>query len=125
MILGIGIDTVDITKMDTYIKKLGHNFLRRTFTDKENISAENHSNSSEYYATRFAVKEAVFKALAHLTKSKTFDMRIVETLNREDGSPYVNQSQQLLSLMQEIQATKIHVSITTENNYATAFVIIE
>ena len=80
MILGIGIDTVKTSRM---AKSLSiPSFLTSTFTPAE--IANEHGNREEYYATRFACKEAVFKALG--TK---MDWRQVETLNKEDGSPYV------------------------------------
>ena len=79
MILGIGIDTVEISRM---AKSLSiPSFLTSTFTPGE--IANEHGNREEYYATRFACKEAVFKALGI-----KMDWRQVETLNREDGSPY-------------------------------------
>lgn len=109
MILGIGIDTVEISRM---VKSLAiPSFLTLTFTSAE--IANEHGNREEYYATRFACKEAVFKALGI-----QMDWRQVETLNREDGSPYV-------VMREEYGNVRIHISITTEAGLATAFCVVE
>ena len=109
MIKGIGIDTVQISRM---AKSLSiPSFLTSTFTPGE--IANEHGNREEYYATRFACKEAVFKALGI-----KMDWRKVETLNREDGSPYV-------VMRDEYGDVRIHISITTEAGLATAFCVVE
>jgi len=89
MIRGIGVDTVNITEIARCIKRDGSYtaFIKRTFTKNEVLAAEKYAIPAEYYSTRFATKEAVFKAIAHLLPEKTFDLRIVETLSNEDGSP--------------------------------------
>lgn len=123
MIKGIGIDMVDIRDIKKYLKNPV--FAKHTFTVSEQQEAMKRSNLEEYYATRFASKEAVFKAIANLTEEKGFDLRMVETLNREDGSPYIVMNKKLTNIMRKINVTQLHISITTETNYATAFVIAE
>lgn len=109
MIVGIGIDTVEISRMTQSLAI--PSFLISTFTPDE--IANEHGNREEYYATRFACKEAVYKALGI-----QFDWRIVETLNRDDGSPYI-------VMREEYGNVKIHISITTEGGLATAFCVVE
>ena len=109
MILGIGIDTVETNRMTKSLSI--PSFLTSTFTQAE--IANEHGNREEYYATRFACKEAVFKALGI-----KMDWRKVETLNREDGSSYV-------VMRDEYGDVIIHISITTEAGLATAFCVVE
>jgi len=125
MIRGIGIDMVCISEMERLLSLETSKgaFERRTFTKAEQEAASERHNKTEYYATRFASKEAVTKAIAPLCKNTGYDLRIVETLNREDGSPYINITEPLLSILGDIQVDTLHVSITTEGDYATAFVI--
>ena len=122
MIKGIGIDTVDMQKMNQYITN--SSFVSHTFTKTEIEQANQKVNVAEYYATRFAAKEAVFKALAHLTVKKAFDFRLIETLNHKDGSPYIHITDELSKIMQEAGVTQIHLSLTHETQYASAFVIV-
>jgi len=126
MIRGIGVDTVRIQELARLIAaSRSGSFLRRTFSERELAASQKTACQAEYLATRFAAKEAVFKALAHLTQKQWFDLRIVETLNNPDGSPYVNVSQTLQAVLAEAKADTLHISITTEGDYATAFVIAE
>lgn len=123
MIKGIGVDLVDIRMVETYLKN--PTFAAHTFTISEQREAAKRSNAAEYLATRFAAKEAVFKAIAHLLPEKGFDFRIVETLNREDGSPEITRSETLCALLDPAGVKNLHISITTETDYAMAFVVAE
>lgn len=128
MIRGIGIDMVDIRDIERFLDSEGLRgpFLRRTFTEAELAAApDGQRQRAEYFAAHFAAKEAVFKALAYLTQAKSFDMRIVETLNRADGSPYVNITGTLRPILDEVEVHTLHISLTTEGDYATAFIIAE
>lgn len=106
MIRGIGVDAVEISRMEKAMVIPG--FKESTFTKKE-IENE-HGNFAEYYAVRFACKEAVFKAL-----HKEMDWRKIETLSKPDGSPYV---------IMENEGV-IHISVTTEGGIAIAYCAIE
>ena len=125
MTKNIGIDTVYIPRIRNLLEKNEESFFRHTFTETENRNAPQNFRRAEYYAARFAAKEAVFKALAPLLEKKHFDLRIVETLHHEDGSPYIHVTDEIGQLMQEAGVTKILLSVTGEQDYATAFVIIE
>lgn len=125
MVLGIGFDLTEIKEVKRLAEDVGEAFLSKTFSQRERENSEAAADPWEYLASRFAAKEAVFKALAHLTKDKTFDFRIVETLNYEDGSPYVNITPVLEGLMKEAGVKRLIVSITHEKDYAGAFVIAE
>ena len=108
MIKGIGVDTVQISRIEQSLSI--PNFLESTFTQQE--IANELGDKPTYYATRFACKEAVFKAIGYPT-----DWRVVETLNDENGKPYVSNP--------EYKDLKVHISITTEAGLATAFCVVE
>lgn len=122
---GIGIDMVQISQMGNYIQRFGEVFIRRTFTAAEVACFTTAAHPAEYLATRFAAKEAVFKALAHLTSRKGFDYRIVETLNDTDGAPYVNITPNLQKVMQDAGVESLLVAMTTEADIATVIVVAE
>jgi len=125
MIRGIGIDTVTISEMAGISEGVGAGAMARMFTAEELTSSGNTSNPAEYLATRFAAKEAVFKAVAPLLTGQYFDLRVVETLNRIDGSPYINIDDRLRDVLDRSGVHNLHISITTEGDLATAFVIAE
>ncbi len=125
MVRGIGIDLTEIREVKRLAEEVGEAFVLKTFSQTERENVKNAAEPWEYLASRFAVKEAVFKALAHLTKEKTFDFRIVETGNHEDGAPYVKITPVLKALMEEAGVKQLLVSVTHEKDYAGAFVIAE
>lgn len=123
MVKGIGVDTTDINELDRLLKIRGDAFLNKVFTQNEIEASLESWNQTEFLATRFAAKEAVFKAVAYLTKSKSFDFRIVETLNEADGRPYVNIEGEFKKILIDAGVNNILISLTTECNLATAFVL--
>ena len=127
MIRGIGVDTAGCEDFERYLspERADDPFLRRTFTERERAAAAQRPRPAEYYAGRFAAKEAVFKALGHLLPEKTFDFRVVETLTGADGSPYVNVTGKLEPVLKAADVDRLHISITTEGGRATAFAVAE
>ena len=122
MIVGIGTDLVYIPRIRKTIDDHGEVFTKRTFTKKENDYASGKRDVAAYYATLFACKEAVFKAMGHSTGEGFFDFRIVEVLHHEDGAPYVNITDGLRPYMLEAGISSFLVSVSHENDYVIAFV---
>ena len=102
----------------------GRGFFRRAFADAEREEASLRHDLAAFYAARFAVKEAVFKAVAPLTE-KGFDLRIVESIHRPDGSPAVRVTEKLAPYLKEADIGTLYLSITTEGDYAAAMVVAE
>ena len=126
MIKGIGVDTVDINRIRRMTEEDPEPaFLRRAFTERERAQAPEGRLRADYFAARFAVKEAVFKAVAPSHPEKTFDLRLVESLHREDGSPYVVMEGPLREDYEAAGVSEIYISVTTEGHYATAFAVAE
>jgi len=98
-------------------------FALYTFTEAECRQLRQAPRLFETMAGLFAVKEATFKAVAHLTVERTFDFREVEVLHREDGWPYVNATSELRKLLDQAGVSDLLVSITNESNLAIAIVI--
>jgi len=125
MIRGIGVDLAEIREVKRLAEVSGGAFIEKTFTEQERADSLKAADRWEYLAARFAAKEAVFKAVAHLLKERTFDFRKIETLNREDGSPYAAVTPMLQDIMAEAGVERLHISLTHEKEYACAFVIAE
>ena len=86
MVKGIGIDAVVIGDVAELLKHMTKGALARVFTEGELSAARGKADPAEYLASRFAVKEAAFKAIAPRLSGKSFDYRRIETRNSEDGS---------------------------------------
>lgn len=119
-ISGIGIDLVSISQFAELDKKSKGALTERTFSAMEKAEAEKAPDKYSYLAGRFAVKEAVFKAAAHLTPEKTFDFRIVETKKNPDGSPEIVITEELSGILHSAGITKLLVSITNQGDFALA-----
>ncbi|MEW5894778.1 MAG: holo-ACP synthase [Candidatus Omnitrophota bacterium] len=84
MIIGIGIDIVEIKRIRETIERQGEAFLKKIFCDEEIAYAKRSSDPSKHYAARFAAKEAVFKALGSKPYVAWKKIRII---NDENGKP--------------------------------------
>ena len=127
MICGIGVDMVTVSDMERRVARMSPGALARMFTPAEiEASLARGNRRAEYLATRFAAKEAVYKALAPSLGKGRLELRRIEILNREDGSPYANEEDpSLAAAMREAGASRIHLSITTEGDFTCAFAVAE
>lgn len=119
-VLGIGIDMVLVSEIQDLDQRTKGAFVKRTFTDIEKEDAKTAQDLYTFYAGRFAVKEAVFKAVAHLTEEKTFDFRIVETKRLLDGRPKVVTDGSFGEVMKRYGIEDILISVSNEADYAIA-----
>jgi holo-[acyl-carrier protein] synthase len=122
MIVGIGIDLIEIEK----IAKDLHSdvYLRKVFTESEIAACKNAVNSAERFAGKFAAKEAFMKAIGKGIRQGVWFMQ-VEVLNRENGQPYVQVNGEAEIQLNELDVANIHVSITHTKNTAAAVIILE
>ena len=63
MIIGIGVDIVEIERFRNAMERLKDRFIRRIFTPGEQQYCNGHREPAQHFAVRFAAKEALFKAL--------------------------------------------------------------
>jgi|SRR5512141_1096403 holo-[acyl-carrier protein] synthase len=124
MIAGIGVDIVDIARIQALLERYGERFLRRVYTEAETAYAMNSANKSERLAGRFAVKESVMKALG-TGKSQGILWRDIETVRGRYGKPEVRLHGQAVKLSKKLGGGAVHVSITHDGGKAVAFVILE
>jgi len=124
MIAGIGVDMVDVARIQALLDRYGERFLRRVYTEAETDYALRGANKAERLAGRFAVKEAAMKALG-TGKSQGILWRDVETLRGRFGKPEVHLHGQAVKWAKIRSWGAVHVSITHDGGKAVAFVIIE
>jgi holo-[acyl-carrier protein] synthase len=131
MIIGIGSDLIDITRVARVIERHGERFLERIFTDAERAKAERRAKNEKMvvatYAKRFAAKEACSKALGTGLRRGVFwrDMGVV---NQRGGRPTMALTGGALSRLQELtpagMSPQIDLTLTDEYPMAQAIVII-
>jgi holo-[acyl-carrier protein] synthase len=124
MIAGIGVDIVDIGRIQALLDRYGERFLGRVYTEAEAEYAMKSVNKAERLAGRFAVKEAVMKALG-TGKSQGILWRDIETLRGRMGKPEVHLHGQAVKWAKSRGGGALHASITHDGGKAVAFVILE
>lgn len=128
MIIGVGTDICDITRIEKSLEKYGQRFKDKTFTEDEQAYCDAKSNPAMSYAKRFAAKEAVAKALATYN-SGGLGWTDVSVKNDPSGRPNVvikgTAEHRLNAILPNDHKAKIHLSLSDDYPYATAFAVVE
>lgn len=116
-----GVDIIEISRVQKSIDNLGVGFLNKIFTEKEIEYCEKKGKSRyEHYAARFAVKEAVFKAISKTLEDKySISWKDIETTNDEQGRPRVEISNINNNIIEDID-----ISISHCKEYAIANAVV-
>jgi holo-[acyl-carrier protein] synthase len=124
MIVAIGIDIVDIARVEEILARRGERFRNRVFTQAEIDYCEGRASRLESYAVRFAAKEAAMKALG-TGWGKGVGWHDIEVVRAEAGAPEIQLRGHALERMKELGARKAHLSLTHSRAVAMAQVILE
>lgn len=122
MIIGIGLDLVELDRIEAVHRKYGERFSRRILTSRElsRISG----NPVTYLASRFAAKEAGVKALG-TGFALGITLRHLEIINNSKGKPELFFSGPALFRAVELDVQRIHLSLSHGRDTAAAVVILE
>lgn len=121
MVLGIGIDIIEIERIKKSVDSFGDRFLNKIYTKKELEYSLSKSNKYQHLAARFAAKEAIYKALSSDT-DKVYSWQDVEIYNEKNGLPKVNFYG---SLKDYLNANKqLKISMSHSENYVTCVAIL-
>jgi len=123
MILGIGIDLVDVSRIERIIFRWHERFLRRIFTETEIRYCNNRKNPAQRFATRYAAKQALIKALFPKGE-KGINYRDIE-IDEKDRRPVVNLYENVKRAAEEKNIKKIFLMLSHDGNYGIANVVLE
>jgi holo-[acyl-carrier protein] synthase len=121
MVVGLGIDIIEIARVKRSVDEYGSLFLNKVFTDDEIIYCNSKFNRYQHFAARFAAKEAVYKAMASGWK-EGLRWKDIEIENEPTGMPKVKPSGKLKNFLSSNKELKI--SISHSDNYVTCVAII-
>jgi len=124
MIVGIGVDLVEVPRIRRAIEEHGDRFIRRVFTDAETDYCRQCAHPEQRFATRFAAKEAALKALG-VGWAEGLEFAEVEVVTNARGAPSVVFTGRALELARSLGAERIHVSMTHHHDFAIAEVVLE
>jgi holo-[acyl-carrier protein] synthase len=123
-IFGVGIDIVQIDRMERSISKHGDKFINKILHPNERELIQSLKNKPRYLAKRFAAKEAFAKALGTgIVEGVTLPR--IEITNDELGKPAIRLHDETQSIIDRNGISHIFLSISDEKEYAVAQVILE
>lgn len=124
MILGIGIDIIEVARVKASHERFGERFLKRILLPDETAYCFKNKNPAPFIAARFAAKEAISKAFGTGIGAQLgwLDM---EVRRKESGEPYVVLHGGGQKLMEARGARAVLISLSHTENYATAVAVLE
>ena len=125
MIVGIGIDLVEVERMRQLLDRKGDRALQRLFTAGECDYALSHPEPARQFAARAAAKEAAFKALAGNDLARGIGWRELEVLSIRGRAPALLLHGRAAERANELLVTRVHLSMTHTESAAGAVVIAE
>jgi len=124
MILGLGIDLVEIERIARSVERHPDRFVSYILTEKEQEYCRQYKDPAPEIAARFAAKEAFSKALG---TGITKDIRWldIEVIKDPEGPPRIQLKGVAQEKAQEMGINNIHLSLTHTKHYAAAVVTVE
>lgn len=124
MVIGLGIDMVEIERLEAVLERHPERAPNRLFTESEQAECASRPNPSQCLAARFAAKEAFLKALGTgLREGITWQDLVVR--NGHHGKPEIEASGPAAARLEALGAGGVLVSITHDGGFATAVVLIQ
>ncbi|OED35392.1 holo-[acyl-carrier-protein] synthase [PVC group bacterium (ex Bugula neritina AB1)] len=122
MILGIGIDIVEIERIQSAIDRFQERFFDRILTSSEKRYCLSKANPSQHLAVRFAAKEAFVKALKDCRRVSWLD---IEVCRLSEGSPFFSWNQKVGGVLKNKGVQICHLSLSHSRIHAVASVVFE
>ena len=124
MILGIGIDLIEVARIEASYERFGERFLRRILHPNEISYCLSHRVPGPFLAARFAAKEAISKAFGTGIGAQ-LGWHDMEVGRKESGEPFVILHEKGQALLKERGAQRVLISLSHTTAHATAVAILE
>jgi holo-[acyl-carrier protein] synthase len=124
MILGIGVDIVEVHRIQRAVERHGGSFVRRVFTPGEADYCHLSPHPEQRFSTRFAAKEAALKALG-TGWAQGLRFLDVEVLNNDAGAPSIRLHGKAAERAGSMGVQRILVSLSHHRDFAVAQVLLE
>lgn len=122
MIVGLGTDIIEITRIGEMIERHGEHFLQRVYTEQEIRYCQKRKEAMQHFAGRWAAKEAVMKTLG-TGFLKGVGWRTIEVTALTSGQPVITLSGGAKDYAGRIGVEDVLITISHCRNYATATAI--
>jgi holo-[acyl-carrier protein] synthase len=124
MILGIGIDIIEVARVKASHERFGERFLKRVLLTNEIAYCLSHKNPAPFIAARFAAKEAISKAFGTGIGAQ-LGWRDMEIRRKKSGEPFVILHGKGKKLFAARCAKQLRISLSHAANYAAATAVLE
>src|SRR5687768_13183890 len=111
MIVGTGVDIVEVSRVQEAIARYGDRFLSRIFTEAEIRYCNSKRNQVERFAARFAAKEAAMKALGTGLR-RGVSWQHIEVGHQPGGRPTIIFSQAAAQIAVQLGAKRVSLSVS-------------
>ena len=122
--MGVGVDLVDIERVERLMRRHGERAIRRLLTERERTYCMNMPRPAQHIAVRLAAKEAAYKALQRVGYARAVGWRDSEIVLNGDGSPTLQFHGLAKAAAARLNATDALVSLTHSARSAAAVVIL-
>jgi holo-[acyl-carrier protein] synthase len=123
-IVGIGIDVLEVGRVEKELRCDGPGFTRQVFSPEEIAECERRRDPAPHYAARFAAKEAVFKALATGVMDGA-SWREVEVRSTGEDRPRVVLHGRMRRRAERLRVARVFLALCPTRSLATASVVLE
>jgi holo-[acyl-carrier protein] synthase len=123
-VVGLGIDMIEVARIEHSLERFGERFMKRVFTDGEIAYCQSMKFPARHFAARFAAKEALSKAFG-TGIGKAMGWRDIDVRKKESGEPFVILSGGAESLARERGVKSVLISLTHTDNHAVAVIALE
>ena len=124
MILGVGIDIIEVERIRSSYQRFGERFVNRILLPNEIKYCLSHKDPAPFLAARFSAKEAISKAFGTGIGAQ-LGWQDMEVLRKESGEPYVVLHGLGQALLQARHARAVLISISHTQAHATAVAVLE
>ena len=124
MILGTGIDIIEVARIKASYERFGERFLKRVLRPDEIAYCLKHKNPASFLAVRFAAKEAISKAFGTGIGGQ-LGWQDMEVKHHESGQPFVALHDDGRKLLEQRGGRIVHLSLSHTESYAAAVAILE
>lgn len=124
MISGIGVDLVEIDRLQKILDRWGEKFVQKIFADEEISYCREHVLPAIHFAARFAAKEACMKAFG-IGLGMGVGLKEIWVSRSDKGVPFLIFADQARMVMEKQEIKAAHLSLTHTRRHAMAMVVLE
>ena len=123
-LLGIGIDLVDVVRVERMLKRKGQRVTQKLLTEREQAYIATLHRPARGIAARIAAKEAAYKAFQVLPDARSVGWQDLEVLRHADGRPMLRLHGEAARLAERHGPIELHLSLTHSDTTAGAVVLL-